>query len=817
MRAQGDDLPVTFDPRSRVVRHGAQTQIEITSARPVNDPAVGLVVSVGCASPVSREFVLMLDPPVAPVAAVADETPRRIVEPTVPRALDRSPPRRAHGSSAVSGAGGARAARIAGAGAAGPRPSSPPDAASAARRPARARSSAAPVAASSAATAGVGGASLAPSSAKTARTADRRDRLSVVPTEAPATQGAAAAIPPDASMVASAPATSGASTGAAAPRGSGTAADPRQADDAGTRDRSGLPAVGLSAPQAANQSAEQSAQQASLQAQIKALTDQMSALRVQTAALTARNQTLQDAAFPTYLVWLLIALAAIAILVAGWMAWRYTQLRRSLEGQPWWTGSTVQAPAAGAAAAGPSVSGELAPLDAGTRMMPRPASRSDVRTSAVASVPAVPSHVERPRAPVRSAHYPPPIETDFTVSDIEAAMATVRTVSPPRKPGPNLEDSDFAPLGGPTMPSPFTEAPPAARPRQSPGAVQGAHGPGANFVDLDIAPMPAGRAASGAPAATVPPAVGGSHPGFGTSSNGFSRDAKRTMPLDLKLDIDDPFDPLASHSHLTTEIQSELADTEFPGAPASLDFELPSLTAHDAAIGPQGGADEKAMRARHGSTALDDVFATDVGESGPDTILDLDERDGSPLSASEIDSLTAIDGAQPVAPGTQTRLVAFADLLNQVDEEASADPLRAIAHLRRYVLRDEHIPTLLWLRLFDLYKEVDKKPVYEALAEALRATLPATDGRVGRILRRSRAAGAAVGHRAPGSGDRGGLGYRGRFGPPRVAALQPGPARRGRVQRGAAARPARRGPHLPASARSRRRGLAIRLIASAAG
>ncbi len=59
----------------------------------------------------------------------------------------------------------------------------------------------------------------------------------------------------------------------------------------------------------------------------------------------------------------------------------------------------------------------------------------------------------------------------------------------------------------------------------------------------------------------------------------------------------------------------------------------------------------------------------------------------------------------------------FADLMNQVDETAPSDPLRAIAQLRQYVLRDEAIPTLLWLRLFELYKAVDKKPVYEALAD----------------------------------------------------------------------------------------------------
>ncbi len=123
---------------------------------------------------------------------------------------------------------------------------------------------------------------------------------------------------------------------------------------------------------------------------------------------------------------------------------------------------------------------------------------------------------------------------------------------------------------------------------------------------------------------------------------------------------------------------------------------------------------------RHGASALDDLFASDTGRLGPDTILDLDDRHGSPLSTTEVDRLTAampVDGTTVEPQSIQGRMTRFADLMNQVDEAAPGDPLRAIAQLRQYVLRDETIPTLLWLRLFELYKAVDKKPVYEALAE----------------------------------------------------------------------------------------------------
>jgi hypothetical protein len=45
------------------------------------------------------------------------------------------------------------------------------------------------------------------------------------------------------------------------------------------------------------------------------------------------------------------------------------------------------------------------------------------------------------------------------------------------------------------------------------------------------------------------------------------------------------------------------------------------------------------------------------------------------------------------------------------------EPTKAIAALRQYVLRDETIPTLMWLMLFSFYKQVNKRPVYDALGE----------------------------------------------------------------------------------------------------
>lgn len=459
-------------------------------------------------------------------------------------------------------------------------------------------------------------------------------------------------------------------------------------------------------------------EQAELQQQVKALTDQINALRVQTTTLSARNETLESGAFSPRLVWLLIALATIAILVAGWMALRYTQLRRSVEGSAWWSANTVQAPTSGAAAAQAAVEPHAVVPGDDVRL---PASPAETRASAAMSAAggtASTSNVQDRRPAVRPARYAAAIDTDFTVSDIEAAMATVRTVSPPRAaarstPGP-LEETDFTALGGPTLPSPFADPPPPASPPEkaavAPRAAPGDEtlAGGADRVDFDLPPAAAASAVSSAAAAPAE----------------LAEPADEAMPLDFKLDIPAQYDdPLATDSMRTTIVDrpapAAVVDFELPDAPTPLDFELPSTSV----VAPREAADDEAVHARpvrHAATALDDIFPP-LGSPGVDTILNLDEREGAPLITTEVDRLTTteIEGArrEEQLASTRFRLVRFADLMHQVDDASHADPLRAIAMLRQYVLRDEQIPTLLWLRLFALYKQVDKKPVYEALAE----------------------------------------------------------------------------------------------------
>ena len=676
VRARGDDLPSVFNTRSSVLRSGNRVRLEVTSTQPVYEPAIGLVVSVGCAAPISREYVLFLDPPVVPPAAAPGDASVASASASPATASPRRPPRatapRRTGTEGTSSRSGTR-----------------PDAAPAPRprrRAANPRPPVVPVAPteSTVPEAGTASSSIPTASPPTRSATTTRDRLTVAPTEpqvADPSVGVSPSTPPSVGPASVAPT-------AAAGSAAGTVQAAVTAGDADARE------------QALRR------QQADLQGQVKAMTEQIAALRVQTKALVERNQVLQDSTAWPWLNWLLLALAALGLLAAAWMAVRYAQLRRSVEGSAWWTGSTVHAPTGATVAT--TGGDDLGALDAGTRLAQRPAAPAPPRApggggarTSGPSAPSVVSNVERsrpttPRNGGRGGQYPAAIDTDFTVSDIEAAMATVRTVSPPRNAAraPRIDDSDFAPLGGPTLPSPFTQPP--AEPRNSKVVARDGDDVG-KFVDLDIPPFPT---------ASRPPASG---PQADSSIE--------SEPLDFKLDIPTNFDPLSTDSLKTTVVDrlepADAVDFELPASPTSLDFELPSTTA----IAPLGTGGDGPVR--HGATALDDLFPP-LGGPGPDTILDLDQRDDSPLSTTEIDRLTTTSVDAPVVDSSQSmrvRMGRFADLMNQVDETAVADPLRAIANLRQYVLRDELIPTLLWLRLFELYKVVDKRPVYEALGE----------------------------------------------------------------------------------------------------
>jgi hypothetical protein len=660
VRGRSDDLPAVPNTRTSVVRSGSETRIEISSLRAVDEPAIGLVVSVGCASPISREYVIFLDPPlIAPTAEAVNDGSRA---PPPLRTERTQPVRRAPQEASPSPTGDA----------------GPP-----VRKTPRSRQPVAAAGARSEAQDSSRPTPTAPAAALESPVAPRGDRLTLVPTEAAVpgtpTSQAGPLIPP-----------------AAGPAATVTTPPTIGADEAAARE------------QALRE------QQTDLLLQVKALSDQIAVLKQQTTSLAARNQALEQSGLSSTVIWLLVLLAVLAILVAAWMAWRYRRLRRSIEGATWWTGNTVMAAPDGERSVTAETRGGPESLDPGTRFVPRspgPAAAPVVASKVSAS------NVEGMRAGApRARRDAAPLAYDFEKSGVEAAVASVRTVSPPpAAPQPaSLDVSDIAAPGGATMRSPSTEPqPPRAVPAVRAIEVVEHHADDrGNYSVIDIPPQVSPRAVSSTAAVSEKAA---------TEPTGRATDVA-IEPLDFKFEIPQAFDPLAIEGLNATVIdranQPGPMDFDPNGSSNSLDFEFPSTTQIVALTNadPQGQAKPPELP---GAPAPDDLVAPQR-TPGIDSVLERDERDGSPLSMTEVDRLTtsAVEGhGERNVPSTRALLARFAELMSQVDVMEGVDPLRAIALLRQYVLRDEKIPTLLWLRLFELYRKVDKKPVFEALAE----------------------------------------------------------------------------------------------------
>lgn len=110
-------------------------------------------------------------------------------------------------------------------------------------------------------------------------------------------------------------------------------------------------------------------------------------------------------------------------------------------------------------------------------------------------------------------------------------------------------------------------------------------------------------------------------------------------------------------------------------------------------------------------SASDALPKKNADQMGPDTILRMDD-DEAPHTPDEVSP----HGAEQAS--VQFRLIQFAAIIDQAEElRRKGAAGKAIALLRQYVLRDETIPTQMWLLLFSLYKQVNKRPVYEALAD----------------------------------------------------------------------------------------------------
>ncbi len=216
--------------------------------------------------------------------------------------------------------------------------------------------------------------------------------------------------------------------------------------------------------------------------------------------------------------------------------------------------------------------------------------------------------------------------------------------------------------------------------------------PPAPAAPVAATPSNAAAANAAAPAALISPLAPGAPP---TSQYGDTKSSHGTLderidsgipkPLDFNLDLP-PVTTNLGRDDRGVASQGSLQNTpaQRPTELAPLDFEL-----------PRGSAE------------------SDAPSMGPDTILRLDEQ------ATDASALPIASGENEAEHASvQFRLIQFASVVEQAEElERNNEPTKAIATLRQYVLRDETIPTLMWLMLFALYKQVNKRPVYDALGE----------------------------------------------------------------------------------------------------
>ncbi|MEO8302511.1 MAG: hypothetical protein ABI724_00150 [Betaproteobacteria bacterium] len=110
---EGDGVPQQLFGRVSLERTSAGSQLVITNARPVNDPALRVTVQAGCENAIRREYVLLMDPPPieAPLVAAESVTPGGVAEAAPPPQVlpTARPPARA---TAREGAGAAPRASV---------------------------------------------------------------------------------------------------------------------------------------------------------------------------------------------------------------------------------------------------------------------------------------------------------------------------------------------------------------------------------------------------------------------------------------------------------------------------------------------------------------------------------------------------------------------------------------------------------------------------------------------------------------------------------------------------------------------------------
>ncbi|MGA2551675.1 MAG: hypothetical protein ABSF50_16120 [Burkholderiaceae bacterium] len=623
VKPHGDGLPVLPPVRSQVISTDRGIFIEVTSALAMEDPALQLIVTAGCSGAVSREYVLLLDPP--PLVPVTTPEPNaeapRAALPATPVAAPKAPPPPRRAPVRPSTVARAKTGGIA-EGTTG-QPAPPPPSEGKAQPPARAPRRGPPAEAVA-----------KPASPVASATVGKGDALRVTPPTPPTpvtSPNANASVQPATPEVAA----------AAAP----------------TSPES--PAAGSAGSPGATAESSAAAREQQLEKQLQTLSTEVEALRDQMRAVNARNRELESKNPTTLYTWLLALLAIIALALAAWLAWSYRSLQRKSAARPWFEQT------------------QLGPIPTPPRpSQRRPASARD----------------EGLDEPLRGTDG---IEaTEMLASDpFGGAAALVRPpVAPPSPPPPTVQPPSAPPL-----------APPVAAPLTSSSAGSNLRASGSGRVPSIIDAAAAARAEAAAIArqaastSDVLPLVsavrleraGGDKAAAEKGDKSLTASGSGIAPL-TPATPEPPkekreLEPILDIDLTKTEPVSSLQDHS-PDIATLLDFELPALNL----------------------TKTEDKGAPEV--SGSHRMVDLKNTGG-------IDSGAGGSGATDSA-SVQFRLIQFASVVERAKEMQRAQDLpKAVALLREYVLRDDLSATMIWLMLFDLYRQLDKKPVYDALAE----------------------------------------------------------------------------------------------------
>lgn len=641
------DLPLPPGLRTQILSTQGNTFIDISGFIPVNDPVLSIVVSAGCSSTISREYVFFLDPPVTPTVAATDAplplstsgnavasaaSPSEAAAAPAPAAAAAAPPTRARNP---------RPRRPA------PRPAPAPSIAGSEQR-----------AAADASTESVSPPPAAPPASRPP--AGARSKVNPVVPVRPA-RPEAAHVPPAA--VAAAASGGGDRLRLSRPDGEAqlriddslTQVDPNAVppeEKAKLRDGQTRLMAELAGKDPGSVPTER---ELALQKQLKDLASDIATLRQQVKDVNERNRALEARANTNWIVWAVGALALVALALAAIFGWRYRRAQRFTAQHPWWEHTQMALPPEAVAAAAGSAASTAGPED---EPAPEGGAPDELQPQDIG-----------PHGEAVSA-------TQLMVTDVVGGGQAALLKSGPSRSASISETEVEPPV--PMIPVARRAPPPPPEPEQDPEPMMPPMAvPAAPRRPASPQPPTQPRASAPAPARPAPP-------------------PRPPEPAG------NAFDMITSLASLDDRV------TDFGNSRPELDFELDLPDPAAPAPAPMASVNPA------GTVAVDLPLA-DAGkrsESGSETPMGVDtilRMDDPQAGATD---------QNPDQVGVQFRLIQFASVIDQATElQSKGEPNKAIALLRQYVLRDETIPTLMWIMLFDLYKMVNKRPVYEALAD----------------------------------------------------------------------------------------------------